>query len=508
MSTLAVDLSLRCRACASPIPVNGVVEDVTCMRCAARVVLPAEVWPLLLGPGTSGAVTTPAGLFQVSVRPGAPTCSCGGPLSESGVCDACGARVTVRAPGVTLPGVVALIGEAPPPRKASEPAELRCASCGVGLRFDGSARQVTCGHCGHTTVAPDQLWHSFWPAPVVRTWWLRTLGTGHSEQPIEWVNAHCATCDDAGNVYALVSDSEVDWRLVSWDPSFRLRWSRPAPISWTYSQAANALFLSAFSAQGMLALWTQGLRPVHLLDCRDGTLVRVLGGGDTSTPFSVADARSVCVDADGSIVVLAQGVLRRHLPDGRQVDLWPGVTTHAIADEPHAQGCYATVGFDRGLFALSWESKTLWWSSWREEPRLRRFGADGKVTIQGPELFLPTQYRTISADKHGVVYGRWDLSAWSRVYRYQPTLDRFSLLVRSDTDAEATSATFDNDHREATTPTCVIGAPKLAVAPDGDLWLLGPAGCAWRIGPDGAFVLVSTAARSAQQSAGAAGWEG
>jgi hypothetical protein len=518
---IAIDLSAACRACRAPVPLNALVKEVACTQCRTPLAIDAATWQLLLeepareGPGLaegalrSGALPTTLGVFQRAYRRVPPACgACGTSVSGDrfdGTCGGCGAPIASRPlpAGMSVTGVSALVLEDPgafarrPAR--TEPAELHCPSCGAGLRFDGSTRQIACGHCRASVVVPDELWSIFWPTPIVRTWWLACEARANAAPPakretLEWQEVLAAGVDPAGNVYLVAEDSKRwgTWFVASLDAGRALRWVRPLPFTPEFDDTLNRNVLLGWFPSGHLAIGCRGKRPLHVLQGTDGAPVATVGTPTLGPQFSLAGATSFAVDLDGTILVVDGGNLVRWSSRGERLSLWQGRSEQALD-----LGTQAKLEFPIVHVA---PDGTIYATSLRHSRTLVALGRAGETRAKAGPIAFVGQYHGLWSDQRGHVY----LSEWARTIRYAPGLVSREPWIEPPTKrGEMTSALDEGTRLQPTvsSPARVREENLACVAPDGTAWVFGRCGLLRCVSPDGRIAYVSPASQKDAEGA-------
>jgi hypothetical protein len=320
--------------------------------------------------------------------------------------------------------------------------------------------------------------------------------------PLSWANVHVATCDDAGNVYLLISDSATEYKLASLDRERRLRWKKPSPTHWPYMEASH-IQMSAWSEAGELVLWSRGRQSAHRISCRDGSVVGTLGAaGDGHVDLT--RARSLAVDKDGSLLVVTAGVLRRYSSEGAPQPLWEGnpLTEVALAEPPKADHGFAFVGWDGATWVVTYRAKgVLWGENWDGiSPRWRRYDRRGETLAWSAPYYLLYESTLGWADREGHPYAVWLISAsFAHVMRYAKDVKSFEYWLASSAGPPLEPGTFDAATLRPTrpAPSALHGEHVLCVAPDGAIWAFGSLNLLRCFDPTGMPTFVSPASRAA-----------
>jgi hypothetical protein len=315
--------------------------------------------------------------------------------------------------------------------------------------------------------------------------------------PISWANAHCATCDDAGNVYVLTSQSEEDWALTSLDASLRVRWRAPSPARWAYMASARKLELRAWSSSGALVIWVMGQPTAYVVSCVDGRTLGTIRGGDANV--DLAGAESLAVDRDGSLVTVTRGVLRRHSIEGQPMPLWEGgaIAQLALSSEETPRGIFAFVGWDGATWVTTHAVKgMLWGENWDTiQPRWRRFDRRGQTLGWSDRYFLLYEADGAWADRAGHPFSVWTVAAsYPRLVRYAQDLNSFEYWLVASSGPPVDPKEFDGEKvRTTREPSRVAGENVLALAPDGAIWAFGSMSRLRYFGPERNEIYVSPA---------------
>jgi DNA-directed RNA polymerase subunit RPC12/RpoP len=203
MRTLSFQVRTSCSECGNPLPLNAMVQRVSCAACSAVNDLGADFWQEILGDDDVGTCTILMAGRQVALDVGGagPACAnCGEAIdgdaalaaADAGsiACGKCGTRALLRVPpeAFVVSGMRLLVGEDERQVPAAgtvavtpegmEPVAFICPQCGGVLQVDGAARVVKCGYCSASVYLPDDLWHVFHPVPRARRWYILRGGGG------------------------------------------------------------------------------------------------------------------------------------------------------------------------------------------------------------------------------------------------------------------------------------------------------------------------------------------
>jgi DNA-directed RNA polymerase subunit RPC12/RpoP len=396
MSTLSLQISLRCGACGVVVPVNGLAPEATCWSCDTRTPIGAGVWSLILREPLAEARTLPpevqrAGTLATDIgtlhrvhHTGPPRCGgCQATLdpafllgalgqrAAAAACPSCRHAVAVRAapPELAAQGVAAVVGETEGHRKQRDPVPLACATCGGGLNVDGRERLVRCPFCGGQQALPNELLLALRSTPV-RPFWL-VFGDGAAFVPqrtlATWTSVGDAVVDHQGNLYlwgtAVTASADggagrramgpggppkpgLDPELMealaglgggdslfSVAPDLTLRWKLDGlPF-------ASGNTRVAFARSGHLVV-SDGAR-AEVRRCDTGELVlRFSGREGEGARLALGRMSQLVVDADGTLVAWTfdDELLRRFDPTGHPIAMWgagpPRDGSREVASDP------------------------------------------------------------------------------------------------------------------------------------------------------------------------------
>jgi DNA-directed RNA polymerase subunit RPC12/RpoP len=363
MTTIALELKTACGACGDNVPLNGVVDQISCPRCRAPIRFDAAAWrqileaPALEGPReqpdeqNAGFVRAARPVMRVFTRRAAACARCATALplpqalehAERGwcACVACGERVSVRpAPASVagMGGLTHLVGEdlsqiagGAAHVDAGAATTVRCGHCGAALPVDrATSRATACTYCNASVVLPDDVWARLHPLPEQRAWFLvldtARLAAGAAAGPtFEWENVEDFAVGGDGNLY-FVGTSDIPRlhgnRVWSCDARFALRWTRHGlPLD-----DGERLRITP-TYDGHVLVSRRQKHSVVKLSCADGATVAVLGGPEPPDArahgLDLEYAEAVAADPDGSIVAALHNRLLRWSADGAPVETWP-----------------------------------------------------------------------------------------------------------------------------------------------------------------------------------------
>jgi hypothetical protein len=553
MTCLDLEVSLDCAGCGSNVPVNAFVSDITCWSCERHSPLDGTVWRLLLeeplrdasslAPGVQKNATlrTDIGTFRRVLRSADPICGdcktaipadhARNAVKQNGGqhahCPSCKHPFTLRAApaGLAALGVVALAGESEEQMRGARahraPVPLVCTSCGGGLHVDGSSRVVKCPFCSSDQYLPAELFASLRSVPV-RVWSLVLAGGGapqaagqHAPAPAlahaEWTMIFDAVVDAQGNIAA--------WGMPVMDPQAK-----------TQAKAAmRAAMMEAFAGGGMAmpggALWSMGpdgslrwrreglsfdatsaklsLSPSGHVLIWDGTHAEIVEMNDGATVFRFSGApgegaqletrgaKSLTIDADGSIVVISQdGHLLRTTAQGQPIAMWGA----GPREQPHDHG--QPWVFELGNKPPRVAAHALLGASWdgtlhigatilvKDALHVATYDRSGKrIYMAECPMTMPYQENRVLSDASGVLYiiaGELIGMGQERtVFRVDPRAGTAAQFLTP----RSKRGLLGNEH-------------VFCVTPNGTLFALGNGGAMRRFGPDGRVQHMSSAAAS------------
>ncbi|MBI5480080.1 MAG: hypothetical protein HY906_14530 [Deltaproteobacteria bacterium] len=517
---MMVEIQGKCGACGNPLAVNALVPQLLCPSCNQMRPLSPEGWKLLLedalkeapqldvGEGRSTTLLSHG--FTIKYGRIDPYCvGCKTDVPEEdleglaargfGFCTKCGARLSFRhapegvSPQVPPSAILACedLDQVAGPegnleaKEAAKPVNFPCPSCGASLPVDGSSRGVTCKFCNNDSFLPDALWQRFHPVKTVARWW---ICYDAADRPFEWDSFRDVVVDGQGNLYCLAEPGSFsDCVPFSLDPQLKLRWLRK-------DLKLDDESTLALTPTGHLIVGDKRKRSLLVLSCAEGSTVGKVGG--TAQPgapgfleFEGADA--FAVDTDGTIIVLANNCFRRFTPDGREVEPWPGVRPPRAGEDytdienlrnqpvhPYTSGMQVSIGWD-GYTYLEYCEKVA------------KLDRQGRVIYETP-VQLYSVYGRPRAPTNG-----W-LNVLGRLLsdELKPLgLDEaYALVIVSPDGRQQRRFLLDQG----------MGGPlgdedRVAVTPEGFIWLLGDGAKARLIGPDGVSRFVS--AKSVEEDA-------
>jgi len=302
---VTVLVTTACASCHGVFPIDALVDTCVCPTCKTQLALPPERWREVLTPLLSRIESLPSdgklerttGSFQFAAHRPAGCSQCNAPLptevfdqAESGqtFCPACGFRMATRpvppALASMLPGVTHLIGE--DPDTVANPLEARpSAGHGFLLRIDRALR--------------NQYF------------------------PPDWGEVLAATCDAAGNVYLLCTETARfgQLRALALDTELRTLWSRPGLPMGKHQDRGITV-----TTDGVV-VWTGDRVSAVKLAFDDGRELGRVGGqqprGADRHFMDLDGAVSMVADVDGTYLLMKERRLVRCGGDGNGVATWP-----------------------------------------------------------------------------------------------------------------------------------------------------------------------------------------
>ncbi|WP_438039900.1 hypothetical protein [Sorangium sp. So ce128] len=508
MASVAVKVETKCGACGARVPVNRLAREVGCPRCGRSTAIDGGLWSGLLrdaihdGPklALNEERRSSAGDLSVVYARAVPAChGCETAIPVASVqevraqalirCARCARRIWVRAVPAevagALPSVTHLVGEEPdrralPPELQVDAATLPCPRCGATVELDGVNRTCACKLCGASVSVPGERVGS--GASQAATPWVLCFDPSVSERApavaaglFDWKGLPEVAVDREGNLYCAATQSrwhcdasgcvneEVEHVLWSIDPSLNVRWVRRDLPGAARSLHCSKDRLLVIGARRSPPLWLSLTTGAPVEDPAAAALV----------PDADRRARGLLTcDRDGSLLICADGKLRRIAANGVEVPVWASSARQSDAsiydlkdlrDRPvHLGGTAHTLhcGPDGSLYMVD------------ESPggALARFDADGRKVycVELPRPEMDHEELALGADLRGNAY----VLGCSRVVRVSATGEP-SIVVKAEIDFEAEDGpSFWSERR-------------LAVCPDGAFWLFSEEGIAWKFDPAG-----------------------
>lgn len=359
---VALELTVRCKACGEPVALNAVGDRATCGACHRIASISRETWSLLLadpiahagvvreGDEIDTTLELGDGRYRRVFRRAPVACArCGvaippatieaGLARTRAVCLACSATIPVRAvDGLGPPGTL-LVGEQPelPPGEAATPTAWICERCGGPLDDPGHGRPIACRYCKTFHTLPDARGASD-PARAVRRFFVvveRSVSSA-AELPLPLGVVEDVIGDEDGG-FVVSGEAFLDGRflpaLFALDPALRLRWIHRGISPRRVWAAGGVVFVEpprfgAFDARSGVP------RSVAELGAR----LRDVG------PCSIAPG-------PGSIVGVRHGALVRFSLEGVERPLFAARASAADTEPPEGPGFFGRL-FGRALPAV------------------------------------------------------------------------------------------------------------------------------------------------------------
>jgi outer membrane protein assembly factor BamB len=550
MSTLALQISLRCGACGVVVPVNGLVNDVVCWSCDKHTPLDSTIWGMIfeqplseaktLSPQVqrAGTLTTDIGTIHRVYHTGAPHCGgCQAALDASVFvaavghaptvpCPSCRQGVTVRAapPELAAKGVVGIAAETEGVKKKREPVPLACTSCGGSLNVDGSTKLVTCPFCNNQQYLPNELLLALRATPV-RPWSL-LMSDGAVAAPQKtlatWQTVGDVVADANGNLYlwglsldtqaprkaktpeekrAMLAamlggaldgggDANTGESLFCMAPDLTLKWKLDGlPFG-----AGTKL---AFARSGHLIIRNGDHAEVRR--CDTGALVlRFSGNQGEGGRLGLNFMSQLVVDADGTLVAYTfdDELLRRFDATGHPIAMWgmgpPRDHSREVAADPW------------GPFVFQLKNQPS-----RVHSVLLAVGWDGGLYLQS-SLKMEGASHLAAFDRSGKHLYTAQIPVQAPGFEARPTIDGYGrayvLLPNDGGTVYRVEAWGRNVVPFARTPSSgadlLGGGTFMACTPDGSLYLVSGGGVLRRLSPDGRVAFLSPGAIAADQRRG------
>jgi hypothetical protein len=203
----SIKLLDQCPHCGDGLPINGLVDELTCDACSQTVSPGDNYWKSILedldndyySGGSSHTIN-----FRTRVRWKAekPKCTeCDAELAVDDIaegfdgdvtCTSCGAANATYPAGERFRGIIPSLkqvfgGERSGVGDAMAtdgvgPVVLACPQCQAPLQVGAdSKRMVPCGHCGAEVMLPDELWRRIHPSATARKWYMSFQGPSLKE---------------------------------------------------------------------------------------------------------------------------------------------------------------------------------------------------------------------------------------------------------------------------------------------------------------------------------------
>jgi len=197
----ALEISIKCPHCDSPVHVDGPYTEILCGSCQSPIEFPPEIWKDMLEDVSSevpamkpkeGSNSTIFGHFNMSLMYGRrdPFCKkCKRDFDiekeyqgqDTLVCPDCGEKTPIfPAPDwlkEAIHGSTLVLGAWPMSDSVEEkglsgPVAFACPKCAGSLMIDGTDRLVKCGYCETNVYLPDDLWLRLHPAKKKGRWYI------------------------------------------------------------------------------------------------------------------------------------------------------------------------------------------------------------------------------------------------------------------------------------------------------------------------------------------------
>lgn len=440
--SILLEVIAQCPACGQPLPVPGIVQRATCMRCGTTTPLSPSFWKRVLADPLHEALGLPEGKgrsAQLRSEPPVrllygrmvPRCAgCASPLpaqtlaeaavtSETGdgtlFCPVCGTKNTCR----VVPRWFSEVHPAPgflvnEPLPRQEPLPSACPSCDAPIAPTPGLVQRNCMRCG----APLRKEGQSAPAGGTRWYMLANLGQAVGVVPREAL----AFCDLAveprgGMALAWVAEAAVTRKRMSLvgvlDQRGLLRW---VTDKGHFSDRAT---LHHVPRRSELAVADPVDGVLSFFDAQTGELIGELRPPEEERDdlLDLRDHLGLSFAPDGTVVVASARLggdpqLARFGEDGRRVPLWEGLAPEEevvafrasesappfdeLPDQPvRLPGDTAfTVGSDGRVYFAE-----------RSTGAVARYAPDGTCEgVARPEVDVVDRVVDLGADERGTVY--------------------------------------------------------------------------------------------------------
>ncbi|NLH47873.1 MAG: hypothetical protein GX444_04630 [Myxococcales bacterium] len=384
MIGIALEIKTDCTNCGEQLAVNALVPRIVCHRCNVANEFSPELWNSLLEdmfeevpglkPDEGSDSTMILGSRQFAVRygrqqPRVPQTK--KPLDLKAVLAAAGqgfiavdggtGRISVRRVPADyadfLGNVVCLVGEdfnllpgaaaapattaTPPAASGATPVTLHCYNCGAPFAVDGQERDITCEHCGTTTIIPDEVWKKLHSTQPASRWYLvynekadRIFDA--AGLALEWDDLGDLLIDENDFLYLVCTLEGSETTVVaSLAPDLTVRWvQRDVPVPFENDDSVRARL--ALAADDRLWLHQNGRNTIHVLSRRDGRLADKISFSKdrqkSSPRLTPKRWKSVIQDRDGSLLAyygvddieypnILNGPVRCS-PEGEELAVW------------------------------------------------------------------------------------------------------------------------------------------------------------------------------------------
>jgi hypothetical protein len=554
MSSLSLQISLRCGACGVVVPVNGLAPDVTCWSCDKHTPLDAVVWQLLLREPLAeaktlapqvqraGTLATDIGTIHRVYHTGAPHCgacqatvdapsllSALGERAAAMPCPSCRQGVAVRPapPELAAQGVMGIAAETEGVKKRRDPVPLACATCGGALNADGSTKLLTCPFCHGQQYLPNEVMLALRATPV-RPWSL-LLRDGAAAAPqrtlATWNTVGDVVVDQNGNLYvwglaltkrgARTTDPEEKKRKMA-----ALLAELGGPLSPDGfvggGSSGESLFCMApdltlrwkldglhFSTETRLAFARTGHlivrdgRHAEVRRCDTGALVlRFSGLPGEGAELALGMMGQLVVDVDGTLVArkFEDEVLRRYDATGHPIAMW---------------GVGPPVDHARAVAAHPWGPMVMELGSTpsRVHDVLLATGWDGNLYLQS-SLNMRSSCHLAAFDRHGRHLYTAAIPVEAPGFEVRPTIDGYGRAYVHLPNQGGQVYRVEAGGRNVVPfvplrpSPGMFGeeSPHIVCTPDGTLFALSASGCMRRFSPEGRVLFLSPGAMAADQS--------
>lgn len=247
-----LELSLDCAKCGSMVPVNALVDEVSCRQCLTPWAFLRSSWSAHVhADSVLEALTTPFGRISQShgFTPIKSTfkfgrafirCDACKTKVELGAlpaavpaghhtCAGCGRSIRVRAADAAcislFPGALWVVGESAHDEAARaveahiKPVLFACMGCGGHLQVDGSTRMISCQFCSASNYLPDGLWLQLRPIPTTAPFFVVCEFDRVTRRRLSWTDAERRARDaesvtdlTEAELSTLVNDKDSDVR--------------------------------------------------------------------------------------------------------------------------------------------------------------------------------------------------------------------------------------------------------------------------------------------------------
>ena len=384
MTGIYIEAGMTCPSCESFIPLNALTATVRCPACGDGHEMGAEGWASLLEDAVKetysfeeneGRSSTMFGLFNWKLQYGRqmprysgttesiPPDSILDGLAEGRVLHPVTGEATVVRPlpdfcTEALGGVIALVGEDPamvpggedqmavPGEGVTGPVAFQCPGCGASLIVDAGNRVSSCRFCDTSVTMPDELWQRLHPAKMKRCWYMLF---DILRRPFSWEEDLLGACgDSSGDLFLAVESETGDMPVIARVCPNRIPvWIRTDVDANPRLEDPGPGLLTG--PGGTLLVPSSNGRDILVLSTLDGSLERVIEGGEDQSPriparMTMEGCCDLTVLPDGSLFVFADrdssdvsGFYREFLRydmEGRLMPTWPEPAPAPVAKKP------------------------------------------------------------------------------------------------------------------------------------------------------------------------------